>query len=497
MTAILDIFGNPARQRTTGASLYADSQTGGLRATRADYAYDHSQFLSKAKFRAMLSDARYIYTQFSPVSAASTQKASFVSSSGWTPVFTGQDKAYGARALAALRPALARSTNKGFSFDKIHKMASTYLDIDGGFFKLLAIDKRRFPVTQILEAHRIGSRSNQTVVTEGRYKGKRIQNGIIYSADGAEIAYQFLGATPKDDRRIPAASLMHCADWTFSSENRPFPSVAYGILDFYDAKETRGFQKIKNKLHSALSILETNDTGRNINVNTVPGAAEESADTSTSGLRSETYEAGMIRYLRSKSGGDIKAFESNTPANEAQEFESTIIASALLAMRWSREMLDLSRLKGSGFRGFASIINQAIADRHQTICAFAKPELLFKISALQARGDIPEHPEWDQWSFPQPTEFNVDPLNTQKLDEANARIGRTSIPRLIRKGGEDPDEILRENGEYLQKRNALAAKLGVEPQELGTLSKPGDSYLINNDDTDEDDRETESDREGE
>lgn len=478
MPKVLDIYGSPAQYRPTGNSLYADTQTGGMRQARPHYDADHSALLNKAKFRAMISDSRKIHAQYSIVSAASYQKATFVSSSGWAPIFTGEDTEYGKRLLEALKPALARSTNKGFSFDQTQTAASKYFDVDGGFFKLLATDKNGFPETQILEAHRVGNRGNQNQLEAGAFKGKRIQNGIIYSADGAEVAYQFLGATPALDRQIPAGSLLHCAEWTFHSENRPWPAIAWGMLDFYDSKEARGYQKIKNKIHSALSIIETTATGKSINANPIPGPAAQSPAYAESGLRTETLEGGMFRYLRANSGQKIEAFESNTPSNEWQDFDSKIVASALLGMRWSAEMLDLSRLKGAGFRGFASIINKTIKDRHKLVCSYALPELLFKVAALTARGDLPEHAEWSKLDFPSPAEFDVDPGNTQKLDEANARVGRTSIPRLIRKDGNDPETVLRENAEWLKARNRIAEELGVDPNELSTLTKPGDAYAL-------------------
>lgn len=475
---ILDMYGRPARLAPSGQSLYKDTQDGGLRQSRSLYDADHSKFLGRAKFRAMISDARLIHAQYSLVSAAVHQKAAFVCASGWAPIFTGEDKEFGDKALAVLSQALGNgSTNTGHNFAKTQKFVCRYLDVDGGAFKVFALNRNGFPVTQIIEAHRIGSRGNETVVTKGRYKGRRIQNGIIYSEDAREIAYQFLGSTPAKDRILPAGSILHCADWTFVSENRPWPSIAWGMLDFYDSKEARGFQKIKQKVHSALSVIETTETGKNINANPVPGPADQSSTEAESGLRTETLDAGMFRYLRAKSGGKIEAFESKTPSNEWQDFDSRIVESAMLGMRWRPEMLDLSKLKGAGFRGFAKIINESIKDRHELVASYAKAELLFKVAAFQRRGDIPEHPEWDKFAFPQPQEFNVDPGHTQKLEEANARMGRTSIPRLIRKDGNDPNEILAETADWLAERNRIAAERGVDPQELGTLSKPGDAYV--------------------
>lgn len=475
MTALLDPYGRPARYRQSGVTLYADPQSGGLRQTRPSYAYDYGQMLSPQKFRAMISDSRLMFAQFSPVSASVFMKSSFVSSSGWAPVFEGADKDWGIRALAALQPFLSRSTNKGFSFGKTQTMGSRYWDVDGDYFKLLAKDSRGGPITQILEAPRVGSRNTADVVGEGRFEGLSIQNGIVYSPDGAEVAYKVLGAVPKFDLIVPASELMHCADFTFSSECRPYSSIAYGVLDFYDGKETRGFQKIKNKIESAISVVEKNTAGKKVNPNSPPGGAGAEAQHSASGFQVEQHDAGMYRYLKSGTG-ELTAFQSSTPSGEWQQFDNTIISSAILAMGWRPEMLDLSRLKGAGFRGFADIINKTIRDRHKSLAEFALRELQFKVACLIDRGDIPENADWAAWSFPKPGRFDVDRKNTQALDEANVRMGRASVPGLIREDGGDPDKILAEQAEWLAKRNKTAALIDVDPNELGTLTKPGDAF---------------------
>lgn len=475
MTALLDQFGRKARFRQSGVTLYGDPQSGGTRGTRPSFNYDYAQMLSAQKFRAMLSDCRLVFAQFSPISTSVKMKSAFVSSSGWAPVFEGEDTEWGKRALETLKPFLARSTNKGFSFAKTHSMGSRYWDVDGDYFKLLAKDSRGGPITQIIEAHRIGTRSGSDIVREGPYKDRPIENGIVYSGDGAEIAYQVLGAKPAGDRILPASSLMHCADYTFSTEGRPYSAIGYGILDAFDAKEARGHQKVKNKMHASRAIVETTATGKSMNANSPPSDPNADPVYAASGFRVEQHDSGMYHYVKSGSG-DIKPFESNTPSGEWQDFDNTIVSSAILAMGWRPEMLDLSRLKGAGYRGFADIINKTIRDRHFELSIFAHRELQFKLACLIERGDIPASPEWAKWSFPNPVRFDVDRKNTQALNEANVRMGVESVPGIIRENGGDPDKVLREQAEWLATRNAAAEKLAVDPNELGTLTKPGDAY---------------------
>lgn len=485
MASVLDGFGRPAVYYPSSDGLYQDSQTGGQRKARPMLDRDFSSLVSRSKFRAMISDARWIWHSFPPVKAASTQKRNYVASSTFFPRFVGADQAWGTRAEAALKPLLKRSTNKGHSFTKSWAMACTALDTDGGIFPLRYLDRRGYPLTQFIEAHRVGSRMGESTVREGRYEGARLVNGIVYADDGSEIGYRVLGPTADADTIVSAQSMSHAADWTFSSENRPFPAVAYGILDFYDAKETRENFRIANKIHAALAIVETNETGRRVDLN--PNATA-SANTSEGGLTTELYESGMIRYIRSKTG-KIEAHKSEIPAVETQEFDRTVLSGAMVGMGWALEMLDLSRLRGAGYRGFADIINMAILDRHAIISHYAYSDLLYKLSAFIARGDIPENTEWMAWSFPQPHRFDVDRGNTQKLEEANARMGRVSIPQLIERDGGDPDEVLIKQARWEQKKRRIAAQYDVDPSNLGTLKRPGDLLEEKQDDGEKDDGE--------
>lgn len=471
---IVDEFGRAAIYQS-GGSIYEDTQEQALRLSRPYLDLDVARALSKVKFRAMISDSRYIRTAFPLVAGAVDQKSVYVSANGWVPNFNGVDTDYEARTKAARKKLAGRATNKGWTANKAWKLACQMLDVDGGFFILHYLDNNGFPLTQFLEAHRVGNRDfTATTVNGGPYDGANMINGIIYSDDGAEIAYNVLGATREDDRQIPVGQMYHVADPRFFSESRPFPSIAYSVLDWYDIKETRGYQKIHTKANAAIAIIETNETGTNINANAIPGNTTQAASRTGGGIKVETLEAGLIRYVKAGSG-NITAHSSNDPGANTQAFDQTLVDGAMYGMGWRSEMMDLSRLKGAGIRGFADNINQVIRDRHALLAHWVLLDYQWKWSALIDRGDVPEHPEWDAWKIPAPGRFDTDRKYTSQTELEQARSGRRSMSELIELDGNDVDEVIASQVAYRLKVRAAAEAAGLDPAELGTLSMPGDA----------------------
>jgi len=471
MTALVDQFGRRAFYHQSGASHYEDTQQKQLRQSRPMLDRDFSALLGRAKFKNLLSDCRYIYTAYDLVSGAAKQKSGYVSANGWMPRFLGEDRDWEAKALPVIKRALNRTTNKGWDITQLWKVGCRTIDRDGGFFPLRHKTSTGFPLTQVIEAHRVGTRDHSDRVQGGSFDGATIINGIIYSDDGREIGYNVLGSTREADRQISAQDMRHVADFDFFSENRPLPKIGYGVFGFYDSKETRGFQKIGQKARSAISLIESNEIGSNINAAPVPSRTGDGASQTADGMLIETYAEGMYRYI--KNGDSIKTVDTNQPGQSWLDFDQTIVNGALLGMGWRAEMQDLSRLKGAGIRGFADNINQVIEETHEFITCHAYMDTMWKISCLIDRGDIPEHPEWDRWGFAAPRTFDPDPSKTATMQLDNVRAGRISMPHLIYTDGRDEDEVLISSAKYLKRKNEIAIEYGVDPSELGNLAIPG------------------------
>lgn len=486
---ILDARGNPyAPGRSTGAQIYEGSQDTEQRMSRPWLDADIQRLMSRHKHRMLLSDSRFIASTYAMVGGACDQKADYAGSGGWSPIFTGKDKAWGADARALLADALHVLDARGPLFPFAHDMwlASRALDIDGDFFIAHSRTETGFPQVQFLEAHRVGCRNGERIVESGPYKGLAILNGIIYNASARAVAYRFLADDPKHDADLSARDVTHVAHAKWFSDGRPFPALATAILDWYDVKETRANEKVAQKANSALTLLESNETGTArpglgefVPPVAVPGATGTVSTQASTAPKTELLQSGLIRYVKSGSG-DLKSHTSNRPSDGWLRFDERIVSGAFYGMGWRVEMFDLSKLSGAPVRGFQDNINTAIHQRWSVLRAAGRTVARRTVAALVDRGDLKAHPEWAAWDFPPPVDFTVDANKDRQTDRENVRAGFSTTPAVARKlGYASAEEMLEEQAEYLFRQAQVARKwsrdgVTITPSQLGTFDKPGD-----------------------
>lgn len=490
---ILDSFGRPMEWLETSGGRFRSTEEDRYRLDRPKLYADLGRLMPRDRYKALVSDGRHIAEAFPLVEGAVQQKAEYVSAAGWLPEFVGRDAKYGERATRLLHAALSISDVRGelFNWDDIWENVSRLWDIDGAHFQLFTeTEGTAFPQVQNIEVHRIGQRATGSLVGErdaytlvneadgsarkvwGAYRGERIVNGVIYNSSGRQIAYRVLGSSGEEDRDISALDMQHTCHPRWFSEGRPAPSIAYAVFDWYDIKETREFERLGQKVNSALTLVESNGTGE---APRLPKMGEGPVlPTVTGDPQEQILFGGLIRYI--KNGGNLKAHESSRPSDGWLKFDRTITAGAFYGMGWRIEMMDLSLLSGAGVRGFQDNINMKILARHRRIKPFNLRAVRSIFSKLIRRKDIEEHPEWHMWDIPLPPEFTVDAGRAAQADRDNIRAGVDCTPDVIRRAfGVHHMKTLRKQAQYLVDKKAVAEEFKLDPDELGTLLKVGDS----------------------
>lgn len=423
-------------------------------------------------------DARYIAT-WSDVHCALEQKADYVSAGGWTTEFWGNDEAFGEMLEDFLEQAdkLADVRGSPFTLAKVFELGCRMWDTDGDFFILLCKTATGYPVGQFLESHRVGSRGQPAgKIVGGAFDGAQIVNGIIYDDSAKIIGARFLGATPERDVNISANDFIYCANPTWLSDGRPLPTLAYGILDFYDAKETQAAEKTAAKANSSLAIIEENEAGKGPqNPMTGGKSGNQRVDLlSPQGLQTQIMEKGLIRYIKSKSG-KISAHSSNRPSSGWMDFQNMITGKGIRAMGWRPEMLDPRHLKGANCRAVQDCVNTTIQSRFGALAQFAIRFQQWRISVFQNRGDLPDHPEWWKIGMARPPDFTVDEGRQRQADREDCRVGLQSEPVVLQRNGQKPRKFLRQRAQYLKMKNEVAAEYGLQTADLGTFALPGDA----------------------
>ncbi len=458
---------------------YAGGADDQRRFRRDKLARDIAELIPEMRHKMMLGDSRFIYQAFSTVSGGVDQKANYVYGGSWKLQSYSENRDFADAVEKDMEQIdrLLDTRGRGFSFRRSAWLASKTIDVDGDFFIVLTDNPETgFPKLQFLEAHRIGSWEQQgdTVVKDGKYKGQRIFAGAIVNDYMEPVAYRIKDSSKKlGFQDMPADGVIHCADMRWFSQTRGMPSIANAILDWYDLSETRDAEKIAQKVNSALTLVESNETGRqdmgNSIVNPLPG--------SDGRMQTQLVDSGLIRYI--KNGGSLKAHESSRPSDQWLNFVKLVESSAFYAMGWRREMLDSSAVGGAGVRGFAADINKSIAARCEIIEQTMKRAALYVIAKRAKQGvyDLPK--DWYKIGFTKPAQFTVDEGRMRKADIEDLRAGLTTEDAIVESRGMDYEKVVRQLAKNKALKKAVALEFELDVSELGTLAKPGDPETTN------------------
>ena len=454
-------------------SAYPTASTSAQRNAQGDMNGDLLDLMSRHKMLLLRNDARFIYTSNSTVSGAVKQKSGKVYGESWRFQSHSQDLDFVAKVEADMEAIDGLLDIRGpqFSFRRNVKIESKSLDVDGDVFVLLTESKSGFPRLQWIEAHRIGCSvyDNEDRVEAGKYRGLKIKSGIIYNEVGAEVAYRVLGEDKESFRDISARDMIHITDPDWFSQGRGVPAIASGMLDWYDLAEVRDYEKIGQKVNAALTLKESNETGRADQANLI---IQGQTGASQAPFKSELLAGGTIRYLKNSS--KLETHESSRPSDGFLKFSDKIEAGAFYGMEWRREMLDSSAVGGAGVRAFQRDINDSINDRVECLARFRKRMALYVIAKRAKQGIYTLPEDWTKCSFTKPREFTVDDGNSRKADREDLRAGVASEYDILAKRGYDPIEFTTRRAEYLSQRKKIAEAHGLLDAELGTVLMPGD-----------------------
>ena len=458
---------------------YAGGADDQRRLRRDKLARDIADLIPEHRHKMMLGDSRYIYQAFSTVSGAVDQKANYVYGGAWKLKSYSENKEF-AEAVEKDFEQIDRmldTRGRGYSFRHSVWLGSKTLDVDGDYFVILTEDPETgFPKLQYIEAHRIGSweQHGETVVKDGKYKGLRIYSGVIVNEFMEPLAYRI-----KDDSKrlgfqdMPANGVIAACDMRWFSQLRGLPTISSAVLDWYDLAETRDAEKIAQKVSSALSLVESNETGKVDTGNNI-------VNPSPSGdgrLQTQLMDSGMIRYI--KNGGSLTAHESRRPSDGWLKFTEMVESSAFYAMGWRREMLDSSKVGGAGVRGFAADINKSIQARCEVLYEVQRRLAIYVIAkrAKQGTYDLPE--DWYKIGFSKPAQFTVDEGRMRAADIEDLRAGLITEDAIVEARGMDYEEMLRKRAMNLKLKREIAEEFELTETLLGTRAKPGDPEQIN------------------
>lgn len=449
-------FASPLTAGAQGVLYRRTADDDRLRPRPPNHFADYASLLSPQRYRELVSESRAQAAK-GLLSALIDNKAGYVSASHWRPRFLGADAAYGAKAYGLLEESLKICNLRGPRFDwrASWRLSTRNFADAGAFFVLLTTwPDTDQPALQFIEAHRIGQRqtgpcvvgktdAKTTIVSEegkesviwGAYEGLIIDNGVISTLAGTEVAYRVLGATPEDDVDVSARDLIQVAAPKSYSECRPCPDIAPSLLDFLALDLAQTCQLDQQIADARLTFIESNASGMPTPAQVRMGGANKVTGSQTP---TEVYERGGSRFI--KSGNSLTPHESDRPSDQWMNFDKRVASRAAAALKWRSEMLDPSELRGAATRAFQDQINTLINDDFSATAPAAARCIRYFIAKLTQRGDLPKHEEWMRWGIASPPWFEVDRASA-RIDLEEVAAGRVSMAQLHARDGQTTSEV--------------------------------------------------------
>lgn len=235
---------------------------------------------------------------------------------------------------------------------------------------------------------------------------------------------------------IAAQYMIHNANIEGRADQvRGIPKLASAVNDFTDLHESNGFMKQKIKLAARFAIKRKRGAD-------FEGSEDDTALTLDDGT-------GVVDLMHDE---DASFMESQSPADQWQNYYMKVIQAGLKAMNIPMSMYDEAYVNYSGGRSGQILYNQHTEHDRKRICKLRGKVTTWLIQAWIERKAVvlPEGMSIDdiEWEWISKAMPWVDPQRETRMREDMIRLGLTSAERVAREIGNDAYEIADEQKAY-------------------------------------------------
>ena len=447
--------------------------------------YDFHRNISGYGRRTLLSLGRRLYNN-SPVIQGVIDEIARNAVSTYLPQFYGEDREWGNAAEDWMHEHDKICDVAGWPYNRqtwLRLMVASCL-YDGEMGTLLVKNADGYPQLQIVPSHRIGSRIMPGTVTveKGEFEGARVVDGVIVNDSGAAIGYRILtGESPfnfSEFKDVPARDFMLHFVPRYAGQLRGYSPLAASAFDWQDVAETRGFEKLAQKMAASRVFIEETVTGEPPeSALSLLGTENDGSDvkgTATGGAF-EYYEGGLTTYYKAGTGSKLQAVTADRPTMNQREFEANIVRSALYSLGWSVDFaLTPGNVGGASMRVVVEQINNTLEEIRGILVRPACARFDgYRVSSAIQLGLLKDSPEWFKWDYQGPAEITADQGYQSDVSIAELRANLTTPQREAARRGQywqDNIEQAIQAEKYFQKR---CKEEGVDPNRIVLLTPNG------------------------
>lgn len=367
-------------------------------------------------WRTVVSASRKLYANFGIGNGVITQCAMYSIGDAWRAIYRGSDTAWGRVASDWLNHEWLRICDITGEFDFTTNLYrdSIAIDRDGDFGINFTTGDGGYPMLQRIANHRIRSQPGETVVGEDSpYVGCKINHGIIYNKIGRSVAFrvhedpmnatEFVEPNYKD---ISARDFLHVYDPQWYDQGRGWPVFVPVLNDLLDMKQSKEWEQISMLVRSAISLIEYNETGAADSDD--PRNLADGSVKSVTGLNVQSFEGGLIRYLRANSGAKLDQFTSMNPSDSWDRFNDRLTRLVCLVYPWPYSMAWKKEGGGTDTRADIGLARLAVKHRQQIFRPVFKRCVLYAISKAIELKILPNSSEWYRWDASMPAQMGID-----------------------------------------------------------------------------------------
>ena len=461
--AILNEWGQPYSAPNRYAHAAERNRSRGV--VYQDRTGDIDKLIPANDARSIRSLSSRLYTNVGVIKGAVDQKADYSVGDAWLPTYSGEsDFKDGKQISTFLRKVWFPNCNvKGGVFDwhKMLELASIAIDRAGDEFWLKIIGKDGFPRIQVIPAHRVGSAGDHEKVSEGKFKGYRISDGIILNVEGRAVGYRILTGDRMDiPVDVDAANVIHLFDPDFSEQNRGVPKFTHALQDIAACLASTEDERIRQQLISRLHLTIFNETGGPDPDDPMNSVVSVTNPDGTDGKRMVQAVPGGIVYHQAGSGEKMEQVKHEGPGSMWEDFQDRMIRMSLSPC-WSYSIWKGS---GQGTDARAEVVKcrRFVTKRIRDLRRPALSAIAWAYSVFQKANRVPllDHPF--SWEFSKPPRLSVDDGRESKMEVEEWRAGLRNTDEILEARGLTTGEHDERRARIIGNRKVVARRVSEE-----------------------------------
>jgi hypothetical protein len=367
-------------------------------------------------------------------------------------------------------------------------LASLSLDRDGEPPMLKTKNANGDPRIQFIANHRIYSRTGVQFVPDGRYKGLRMNNGVIYDNVSAPLAYrvldpstQFAQALTSQD--IPAASLYVTYNPDWCDQGRGMGVISHAIRRGFQVGEIFDSQLVALHRDAKIPVIINNETGsaddgdEHLHGGSGGNDGEDVGDYDLVNAHGDPIiyqdmDDGMFEYFRAGSGSSIEIPSSDRPHPNGRELVEVILRGIHQGIPWPYAFSRSSKESGGAdFRGGTiELVNTIVLAHFGRLHRLAHQAATYALAVEIDRKVLPPG-ECFAVEFSPPPLLTADRWRQYQEDRNNYIIGHDTLQRIAASRGrhwmDDRDQRDIEIDDLFTRAETHAAKHNwLKPREV-------------------------------